>query len=250
MPILLGLANGDFGMTRSESMENSDGLVSSDALEETANEDLSASGLKTLMSGGARKNGVAAARDDLLRDCRQYLQKIANADLDQRLRHKVDPSDLVQSTLLKGAEHFQSFQGSTREELLGWLAEVMRNEIRMTRRRFLETQQRDEAREVHAEHPSWLPAGTQNSTPSQQMMRAEEYDQLMRALDQLPIDYQTVLRLRNWQRLPFVDIGKQMKRSEDAATKLWGRAVLALQKQLDHADSAAMRPKAAREVAD
>lgn len=224
-------------MTLSEPNGNQRNRVHLDAIERIENERLIGFGQEDLMSGDPGDEKASAARDELLQDCRQYLQRIANADLDQGLRRKVDPSDLVQATLLKGVAHFESFRGESREELLGWLAEVMRNEIRMTRRRFLESQQRDVAREVHVEHPSWLPGSSENSTPSRQLMRAEEHDQLMRAFDQLPLDYQTVLRLRNWRRLPFGEIGKQMERSADAVTKLWGRAVLALQKNIDQQDA-------------
>ncbi len=235
-------------MRRSTSNPDLDQVLFQDVLKRVANVTLFDSGKERAEIDDRCISEAASERDELLRDCRQYLQKMANADFDERLRQKIDPSDLVQSALLQGTAHFGSFRGKTREDLFGWLAEVMRNEIRMARRRFLKTQQRNVAREVHVEHPSWLPTSAEKSTPSQQMMRAEEHDQLMRAIDQLPIDYQTVLRLRNWRRLPFIDIGEQMGRSEDAATKLWGRAVLALQKQLDHADSSALYPDVAGDV--
>ena len=56
---------------------------------------------------------------------------------------------------------------------------------------------------------------------------------LEQAMAQLPNDYQQVLRLRNWEQLPFDEIGVRMNRSRDAARKLWSRAILQLQELLD-----------------
>ena len=60
-------------------------------------------------------------------------------------------------------------------------------------------------------------------TPSTQAGIAEEARRLEAAMSELPEDYQEVLRLRNWQRLSYAEIGQQMGRTEEAVRKLWGR---------------------------
>ena len=53
------------------------------------------------------------------------------------------------------------------------------------------------------------------------------------ALQGLSDEHRQVLRLRNWDGLSFAEIGGRLNRSEDAARKLWSRAVEKLQAKLD-----------------
>jgi RNA polymerase sigma-70 factor (ECF subfamily) len=65
------------------------------------------------------------------------------------------------------------------------------------------------------------------------MAAAEEAAALHAAMSRLSEDYREVLHLRNWQQLPFMDIGEKMGRSAEAARKLWSRALVQLQQELN-----------------
>jgi RNA polymerase sigma-70 factor (ECF subfamily) len=65
------------------------------------------------------------------------------------------------------------------------------------------------------------------------LIAEEEAALLQRALQRLPEDYQQVIRLRNWQLLPFDVIGQQLGRSAEAARKLWARAIEHLQREME-----------------
>ena len=56
---------------------------------------------------------------------RDYLRLLARLQMPVRLRGKLDPSDLVQDTLLKAYRSFDQFQGETTEELAGWLRQIL-----------------------------------------------------------------------------------------------------------------------------
>ena len=56
---------------------------------------------------------------------RSYLRLLARLHLDPRLRGKVDPSDLVQQTLLQAYRARDSFRGHTQAELAGWLRRIL-----------------------------------------------------------------------------------------------------------------------------
>src|SRR5918911_2470490 len=56
---------------------------------------------------------------------RSYLRLLAQLHLDPRLRGKVDPSDLVQQTLLQAHRARDSFRGQSRAELAGWLRQIL-----------------------------------------------------------------------------------------------------------------------------
>jgi RNA polymerase sigma-70 factor (ECF subfamily) len=60
----------------------------------------------------------------------------------------------------------------------------------------------------------------------------EETAELKAAIARLSVDYQQVIRLRSFQRLSFVDVGRRLGRSADAARKLWVRAITRLQREL------------------
>src|SRR5436190_24077202 len=64
------------------------------------------------------REGDTQGRDLLFAACRGYLQVVASAQVEGRLRSKVDASDLVQLTLLEAHRDFERFQGRTAGEWL------------------------------------------------------------------------------------------------------------------------------------
>ena len=70
-------------------------------------------------------------------------------------------------------------------------------------------------------------------SPSSLVAAAEQDAALRQALEQLPEDYRQVVGWRNYERLPFEEIGVRLGRSAGAARKLWIRAVERLQELLD-----------------
>src|SRR5262245_37472525 len=51
---------------------------------------------------------------------RNYLCLLARLHLDERLRSKLDPSDIVQEVLLKAHRHRDDFRGQTEAEEMAW----------------------------------------------------------------------------------------------------------------------------------
>src|SRR5437764_11316223 len=71
-----------------------------------------------------------------LESYRDYLRLLARLHLDARLRGKLDPSDVVQETLLKAHEKLDQFRGSTDAELAGWLRQILANQLLQAMRQF------------------------------------------------------------------------------------------------------------------
>src|SRR4051812_19297373 len=61
---------------------------------------------------------------------RPYLTLLARMLLDARLRSLVNPSDLVQETLLKAHVNRDKFRGEDDEALRGWLRTILTNTLR------------------------------------------------------------------------------------------------------------------------
>src|SRR5262245_27136492 len=115
-----------------------------------------------------------------LNQYRGYLRALAQIELGRRLRGKVDPSDIVQQSLLEAYQDLASRKGRTEAELVAWLRTILARNLLNTARDFA-AQKRDIRRErslaqrLHessARLDQFLAA--QQSSPSQRVIRLEE----------------------------------------------------------------------------
>jgi RNA polymerase sigma-70 factor (ECF subfamily) len=186
----------------------------------------------------AARAGSREALGKLLEAARQYLHKIAQQELDQDLRAKNSPSDLVQETCVEVQRDFGNFHGDSEAELLAWLRQLLLHRVGKLRRRYRDTQKRRLGREValggdDSSGGPGLGLAANVLSPSGQAMEHEQDEVLQAALGRLPEDYRRVIILRYEDQLPFEEIGRLLQRSPDAARKLWARAVERLHKELD-----------------
>jgi RNA polymerase sigma-70 factor, ECF subfamily len=164
---------------------------------------------------------------DVLETCRLFL--LANAELPGGLLAKGGASDLVQEAMVAAHLSRDQFRGRTFGDLRAWLRAILLNELAMFRRRFTDTASRDLAREVSlAAGASLLPAA--DVAPMEELARREECAQLAAAVERLPETLREVVHLRVEQRLSYAAIGERLGRSEEAAQKLFTRAVSSLRK--------------------
>lgn len=163
----------------------------------------------------------------LLEDYRDYLRLLAQAGLGRQLRPRLDPSDLVQETLLEAQRDFQQFYGQSSGEVGAWLRQILARNLADQVKRH-QSQKRDVAREeplarLLDNSPQALAAP--NSTPSAEAVRHEQADRLNLALAGLPPDYREVVTLRHLHGQAFETIAARMGRSPGAVRMLWVRAL-------------------------
>jgi len=191
------------------------------------------------------REGSAAAIGSLLEAARSYLLLQADQQLPQSIRAKVGPSDIVQETAIDAHRDFLRFRGTTQEQLYAWLRTILHNNVTDAVRRFEMSQKRTARRETSLSvivdrcGISVLPPGSH--TPDHSAIRREDAALLAGVLTRVPDNYQTVLRLRYWDGLTFPEIATRIGRSEEAARKLWYRALARLTEELQ-ARSAEQRP--------
>lgn len=178
----------------------------------------------------AARQGSGSARNALLIECRHYLLPLAARELHGPLLAKLDAADVAQEALLLAHENFAQFRGETGEELLAWTRRILQNCIFAAARRFAGTRKRDLSIEVRIEGDEVaVPGGDrlidQDLTPSSHAMAAEEARAIEQALASLPPAYQTAIRMRYWERRSLEEIGAKLRKSPEAARKLYVRAV-------------------------
>ncbi len=149
------------------------------------------------------------------------------------LKQKVGVSDITQQAMTNVVENLEQFRGEGQNEFKGWIKQIVVNEIHRTRRRY-RTAKRDISKEQKMETASrvYFTPKDPNHTPSSEAMAVEQIENFYRVLNKLPPDYAEVIKLRSLEQLPFNDVATRMDKTLNSVTKLWYRAVLMLEEQL------------------
>jgi RNA polymerase sigma-70 factor, ECF subfamily len=169
---------------------------------------------------------------------RDYLRILARLQLTPALRGKLDPSDLVQQTLLKAHLALGQFRGRSPEELTAWLRQILartlanavRDHGRGRRDVALERSLERSVEESSTRLDAWLAA--EQSSPSQQAERNEQSMLLVRALAALPEAQREALLLKHCQGWSLAEIGRHLDRSPTAVASLLQRGLRQLRAQL------------------
>lgn len=184
----------------------------------------------------AARAGDTEAMGQLLESCRHYLLAVADRGIGADLGTKLGTSDLVQEALLGAFRDFGRFEGRTRDELLAWLRAILQNQIAVSVRHFRGTQKRSIGREIEAGVPGvsplWEGATSDSTTPGSGAARREEIEGLRTALARLREDDRRVVVWHQYDGLSFKEIGQRLGRSDEAARKLWSRALIRLTDEL------------------
>jgi RNA polymerase sigma-70 factor (ECF subfamily) len=184
---------------------------------------------------------MAPAADDpglALERFRDYLRLLARLHLDSRLQGKLDPSDVVQQTLLRAHQAEGQFRGQTVAERAAWLRQILANTL-ANAVRDLTRARRDVALERSLEAAlgdsssrleAWLAAD--QSSPSQRAERNEQLLRLAEALVGLPEAQREVLVLRHCQGWALADIATHLGRSRASVASLLRRGLKQLREHL------------------
>jgi RNA polymerase sigma-70 factor (ECF subfamily) len=186
------------------------------------------------------RQGSSSCLGRLLTLYSNYLKLLIAAQLDDRLRVRVSPSDIVQETFFEAHRDFHQFRGQSTGEFVAWLRKILVNNLLHVVEQHLMAEKRDVRREISLEQ---IGRRLEQSTarlesllaepgdsPSSHAQRNEQEIMLADALAELPSDYRQVILLRHIECLPFDEVARRMDRTSGAVRMLWLRALERLRK--------------------
>jgi RNA polymerase sigma-70 factor (ECF subfamily) len=181
---------------------------------------------------------ASAEAGPILEPFRKYLRVLAAVHLDSRLRGKLDPSDVVQQTMLRACVGFEQFRGREPGVVAAWLRKILARTL-SDAVRDLERAKRDHHRERSLEealdHSSarlegWLTAD--QSSPSERADKNEQLLRLAEALCGLPDDTREAVVLKHCRDWTLTEIAELLGRTPAAVASLLHRGLKQLRELL------------------
>lgn len=165
------------------------------------------------------KAGEDSAINQICEFANSHLRTLRLVQPFPNITRRFGDSDVIQITLAKFCDKLISFRGSTETEFRVWLSRIARNTA-LDAVRSCNGQKADINREV-ALHP----IAADHSSASEVLKRAELQDQIDAAIERLPDDQQTAIRLKYQCQLSMPEMAEWMDRSEVAVAGLIRRGL-------------------------
>ena len=175
----------------------------------------------------AARDGSPEALNELLGTVYGYLKFVAAQESWQAYSAQCGLSDLVQKGAVDILKGFPTFRGNCTAEFICWVRMILKNNAVDEHRK----QQKPTQKAGLIEDDTMTAPSADN--PLVQAIQRESAADVKAALARLPEHYAEVLRLKTWEGKTCAQIGHQTKRSEEAARKVWCRALGSLRKELD-----------------
>jgi len=174
---------------------------------------------------------------DDLEPFRSYLLLLARLQLETKARHKIDPSDIVQQTMIE-AHAKRTQMPAIRGQRIVWLQKALANNL-IDAMRAMRRDKRDVRREQSLEAAiaesslrlAGLLAG-RDPSPSHRLEQQEQGLRLAVALQQLPEAQREAIVLHHLQDLPLSEVAVELDRSDSAVAGLLHRGLKRLREIL------------------
>jgi len=168
---------------------------------------------------------------------RPALRLLAQQRLPYRVWKRVDPSDVVQVTLKEAHEKRRDFRGTSEEQLLAWLRQILLHrlidELRRCRARKRNLRQDEALDAIVSETTARVRTeAAVSATPSKELIRRETIDQVSRALEKLPRNQWIVVLLFHFHGLRVSEVASLLGRNSGSVASLLHRALANLGKAL------------------
>jgi RNA polymerase sigma-70 factor (ECF subfamily) len=168
---------------------------------------------------------------------RPALRLLAQQRLPYRVWKRVDPSDVVQVTLKEAHEKRRDFQGTSEEQLLAWLRQILLHrlidELRRCKAKKQDVRRDQSLDDIVSETTARVRTEVAvAATPSRELIQRETIDQVSRALEKLPKNQWLVVMLFHFHGLKVSEVANLLGRSSGSVASLLHRALDNLGKAL------------------
>jgi RNA polymerase sigma-70 factor (ECF subfamily) len=180
---------------------------------------------------------------------RDYLRFLARTHLDDQVQRRVDPSDIVQETLLEAHRSLEHFRGQSEADLAGWLRRILARRLAHAFRDH--TRQRRDVRRERSLEASLNASSARLErfvvcdapSPSQRAADSERLQQLAEALESLTADQREAIIQHYFHGRSVPHIAATMQRSEAAIGGLLHRGMQSLKRQFRQDSEAPPEPQ-------
>jgi RNA polymerase sigma-70 factor (ECF subfamily) len=187
------------------------------------------------------QRGEQLAVQRLLERHRPRLRRMIDVRLDKRLSARVDPSDLLQDSLLEASRKLNDYLATRPLPFYPWLRAIAWQRLQDQYRRHVQAKRRS----VKYEEPTvplpdksamllaseFIDPGT---SPSQRLLREESQRRIRESLDQLDPTDREILVLRHLEQMPVAEIASVLSISEGAVKMRRLRAIERLRNLLEN----------------
>lgn len=188
---------------------------------------------------GRVDDGDDSALEELLEMQRSYLRRLVDLRMENELRGRVDPSDVVQETLIVVSRRVDDFLARRPTSFRLWVRRKAIERLVEARRKHL-AKKRSVRREVHLSDASSMAVArnlAQGGTSSRSLERRETVDRVRRAIAELSEPDREVILLRHVEELSNGDVAEILELDPDTASKRYGRAVRRLATKVNQFES-------------
>lgn len=169
---------------------------------------------------------------------RNYLRFLADVKLDRQLRGRVDPSDIVQDTMLQACAAWGTFRGEQSCQVVAWLQRILMRTVlhalrdaRRAKRDVRREQRLDKIMDQSSQRiEAWI--AHDEASPSEAAQHAEEMLQIADAVYELPEAERIAVMGYYWQGATLAELGEEMNRTPSAMAGLVHRGVSRLRGKL------------------
>jgi len=185
--------------------------------------------------------GDRQAKDLLLERHRDRLRRMVAVRMDQRLKKRADPSDIVQEALVLADRRLDEYLQTQPIPFYPWLRQLAWDQLITFHRRHLDARRRSRRREEDvaaalsdesvAELASCLL--DQTADPLSRLVRKELRERVRRAIDSLPPTDREILVLRHLEQLSTEEVAAVLEIGRSAAKMRHLRAVERLKALLE-----------------
>jgi len=172
---------------------------------------------------------------------RERLRKLVQLRMDERVRARIDASDVIQEAFIEAAQRFSEYDRDREVSPFVWLRFLTVQKLMQLQRRHLGAQVRAVQREVPIRSGFAFEATSavlaaqlvgDLSSPSRTLARAEERQQVEEALNELEDLDREVLALRHFEQLTNTETAEVLEITPEAAYKRYIRAIKRLRQLL------------------